>query len=194
GADRDLPRGRGDPRCSGVRQRAAGRSELHSRSIPASVGDYGGGHGPTGRAGAARPAAGLLRRLPRPGARGAGGRGAAGGPTARAAGGDVRGDRGGRGAGPWARRSTRPRAGRGRQRGGSAVTDRTQGGEAPVKLSSVPVHNGRIVHLSIDTVRFPDGKVGEMEMIRHSGAAAVLPLLSERDDPGAEIALIPPYR
>ena len=27
------------------------------------------------------------------------------------------------------------------------------------KLSSLPVHDGRIVHLSIDTVRFPDGSV-----------------------------------
>lgn len=74
------------------------------------------------------------------------------------------------------------------------MTDRAQDGEAPVKLSSVPIHDGRIVHLSIDTVRFPDGKVGELEMIRHSGAAAVLPLLSERDDPDPKIVLIRQYR
>lgn len=62
------------------------------------------------------------------------------------------------------------------------------------KLSSVPVHDGRIVHLSIDTVRFPDGSVGELEMIRHSGASAVLPLLGSRDDPDPEILLIRQYR
>lgn len=62
------------------------------------------------------------------------------------------------------------------------------------KLSSLPVHDGRIVHLSIDTVRFPDGSVGELEMIRHSGAAAVLPLLDGREDPDPEILLIRQYR
>lgn len=67
-------------------------------------------------------------------------------------------------------------------------------GEAPGKLSSVPVHDGRIVHLSIDTVRFPDGSVGELEMIRHSGASAVLPLLGRRDDPDPDILLIRQYR
>jgi len=68
------------------------------------------------------------------------------------------------------------------------------GAEAPGRLSSVPVHDGRIVHLSIDTVRFPDGSVGELEMIRHSGASAVLPLLGSRDDADPEIVLIRQYR
>ena len=58
----------------------------------------------------------------------------------------------------------------------------------------MPVHDGRIVHLSIDTVRFPDGSVGELEMIRHSGASAVLPLLGSRDDADPEIVLIRQYR
>ena len=56
------------------------------------------------------------------------------------------------------------------------------------------VHDGRVVHLNVDTVRFPDGSTGELEMIRHSGAAAVLPLL---DDPAVEdptILLVRQYR
>ncbi|MGH7574916.1 MAG: NUDIX hydrolase [Longimicrobiales bacterium] len=56
------------------------------------------------------------------------------------------------------------------------------------------VYDGRIVRLSIDTVRFPDGSEGDFEMIRHSGAAAVLPV---KDDPGADdpvIILIRQYR
>ncbi len=46
-------------------------------------------------------------------------------------------------------------------------------GSEPGRLSSRPVYDGRIVHLDIDTVRFPDGSTGELEMIRHSGAAAM---------------------
>jgi ADP-ribose pyrophosphatase len=61
-------------------------------------------------------------------------------------------------------------------------------------LSSRPVHDGRIVRLSIDSVHFPDGSVGELEMIRHSGAAAVLPLLGEPGEANPEILLIRQYR
>ena len=64
----------------------------------------------------------------------------------------------------------------------------------PAVLSSRLVHSGRVVHLSIDRVRFPDGSVGELEMIRHSGAAAVLPVLDSlpHDDP--RILLVHQFR
>ncbi len=66
--------------------------------------------------------------------------------------------------------------------------------DKPGLLSSRLVHDGRIVHLSVDTVRFPDGTTGQLEMVRHSGAAAVLPVL---DDPAVDdprILLIRQYR
>lgn len=66
--------------------------------------------------------------------------------------------------------------------------------ETPGKLDSRPVHDGRIVNLSIDTVRFPDGSVGELEMIRHSGASAVLPILSDPAGDDPQILLIRQYR
>lgn len=64
----------------------------------------------------------------------------------------------------------------------------------PGCISSRTVHRGRIVDLRIDTVRFPDGSTGELEMIRHSGAAAVLPVFGDpaADDP--EILLVRQYR
>lgn len=65
---------------------------------------------------------------------------------------------------------------------------------APGCIERRPIHKGRIVDLSIDTVRFPDGSVGELEMIRHSGASAVLPVLGSPDDPDPEIVLIRQYR
>lgn len=54
------------------------------------------------------------------------------------------------------------------------------------------VYTGRVVNLDVDTVRYPDGSTGELEMIRHPGAAAVLPVLSGGDDP--QILLIRQYR
>lgn len=65
---------------------------------------------------------------------------------------------------------------------------------APGKLASREVHQGRIVHLTVDTVRFPDGSTGELEMIRHSGAAAVLPVLSDPDGPDPQVVLVRQYR
>ncbi|HEU5209219.1 MAG TPA: NUDIX hydrolase [Longimicrobiales bacterium] len=64
----------------------------------------------------------------------------------------------------------------------------------PGLLGRKPVHRGRIVDLSIDTVRFPDGSTGDLELIRHSGAAAVLPVLSDPDGPDPQILLVRQYR
>jgi ADP-ribose pyrophosphatase len=61
-------------------------------------------------------------------------------------------------------------------------------------ISSRPIHKGRIVDLSVDTVRFPDGSTGELEMIRHSGASAVLPILSDPAGEDPQILLIRQYR
>ncbi|WP_420441579.1 NUDIX hydrolase [Candidatus Palauibacter sp.] len=38
------------------------------------------------------------------------------------------------------------------------------------------VYSGRRVHVDVDRVRFPDGSIGRLELIRHSGAAAVVAL------------------
>jgi ADP-ribose pyrophosphatase len=69
-----------------------------------------------------------------------------------------------------------------------------QSDDNPVRLDSRPVHQGRIVNLSIDTVRFPDGSTGELEMVRHSGAAAVLPVLGDPRGTDPQVLLIRQYR
>ncbi len=66
--------------------------------------------------------------------------------------------------------------------------------QPPGLIERQPVHKGRIVDLSIDTVRFPNGSTGKLEMIRHSGASAVLPVLSELDADDPQILLIRQYR
>ncbi|HEY0025453.1 MAG TPA: NUDIX hydrolase [Longimicrobium sp.] len=67
-------------------------------------------------------------------------------------------------------------------------------GAEPGLINRRPVHSGRIVDLGVDTVRFPDGSTGEMEMIRHSGASAVLPVLSDPGGPDPQIVLVRQYR
>lgn len=62
------------------------------------------------------------------------------------------------------------------------------------RLARRSVHEGRIVSLSVDTVRMPDGAVREVEHIRHSGAAAVLPVLGGPGERDPEILLIRQYR
>lgn len=64
----------------------------------------------------------------------------------------------------------------------------------PGRLASRMVHDGRIVKLSVDTVRFPDGSSGELEMIRHPGAAAILPVLGSVDEEDPEVLLLRQYR
>ena len=61
-------------------------------------------------------------------------------------------------------------------------------------LESRVIHDGRVVHLSLDRVRFPDGSEGELEFIRHRGASAVVPFLGNPDDPDPELVLIHQYR
>ena len=45
-------------------------------------------------------------------------------------------------------------------------------------LESRVIHDGKVVHLSVDRVELPNGRVTELEVIHHQGAAAVVPLTS----------------
>lgn len=56
------------------------------------------------------------------------------------------------------------------------------------------VHTGRVLNLDIDTVRFPDGSTGELEIIRHPGAAAVVPLASPRDSADPVVLMLRQFR
>ena len=62
------------------------------------------------------------------------------------------------------------------------------------KISSQRIYTGKIITVDRDTVRFPDGSVGEMDMVRHPGASAVVPFLTDvaSDDP--QILLLRQYR
>lgn len=56
-------------------------------------------------------------------------------------------------------------------------------------ISSEEIFNGKIVHLFRDIVRLPNGKPATREVIRHVGAAAVVPLTDE-----GNVILVRQYR
>ncbi len=62
------------------------------------------------------------------------------------------------------------------------------------RVGSQRIYTGRIFNLDLDQVRFPDGSVGELEMIRHPGASAVLPFLSDPRSDDPQVLLIKQYR
>ena len=62
------------------------------------------------------------------------------------------------------------------------------------QVSTRRVYTGRVINLDVDTVRFPNGSVGELEMIRHPGASAVVPFLSDPAGEDPQILLIRQYR
>ncbi len=62
------------------------------------------------------------------------------------------------------------------------------------RISSRRVHTGRVLNLDIDRVRFPNGEEGELEMIRHPGASAVVPFLSDPAGNDPQVLLLKQYR
>jgi ADP-ribose pyrophosphatase len=61
-------------------------------------------------------------------------------------------------------------------------------------VSTERLYTGKVVNLDRDTVRFPNGSTGQLEMIRHPGASAVVPFLDEPRAPDPRIYLIRQFR
>lgn len=62
------------------------------------------------------------------------------------------------------------------------------------KVSGRRGYSGRVISVDVDTVRFPDGSTGELEMVRHPGASAVVPFLSDPAGDDPQLLLIRQYR
>lgn len=60
------------------------------------------------------------------------------------------------------------------------------------RLSSRQVFSGRVVDLSVDRVRMPNGRESDLELLHFAGAAAVVPLLP--GDDGDDVLLVRQYR
>jgi ADP-ribose pyrophosphatase len=80
------------------------------------------------------------------------------------------------------------------QRGGRPLGERD--GPRVGRVGGRPVYEGRMLTVQLDRVRFPDGSEGELEIIRHPGAAAVLPLFrpEEWEGTGHGVVLLRQYR
>jgi ADP-ribose pyrophosphatase len=66
--------------------------------------------------------------------------------------------------------------------------------QRPGRLATQRVYSGRVISVDLDTVCFPDGSTGDLEMVRHPGASAIVPFL---DDPGSDdprVLLLRQYR
>jgi ADP-ribose pyrophosphatase len=61
-------------------------------------------------------------------------------------------------------------------------------------ISSSRLYSGRIVNLDLDAVRFPDDSIGQLEMLRHPGAAAVVPFLDPPGGADPQVLLIRQFR
>ena len=61
-------------------------------------------------------------------------------------------------------------------------------------IRSSRVYSGRVISLDVDQVRFPDGTVGELEIIRHPGASAIVPFLSDPAGDDPQVLLLKQYR
>jgi ADP-ribose pyrophosphatase len=62
-------------------------------------------------------------------------------------------------------------------------------------VSSERVYGGRMLNVDRDTVRFPNGSTGTLEMVRHPGAAAVLPFLDDpATTPDPRVVLVRQFR
>ena len=61
-------------------------------------------------------------------------------------------------------------------------------------VSTSRLYSGRIVNLDLDSVRFPDDSVGQLEMLRHPGAAAVVPFLDPPGSADPRVVLIRQFR
>lgn len=61
-------------------------------------------------------------------------------------------------------------------------------------LRTERVYTGRVVSLDVDQVRLPNGSVGSLEMLRHPGAAAIVPFLDDPRDADPRVVLIHQFR
>lgn len=61
-------------------------------------------------------------------------------------------------------------------------------------VSAERIYSGRVVNLDLDAVQYPNGSTGKLEMVRHPGASAVVPLLDEARSADPRVILIRQFR
>ena len=74
------------------------------------------------------------------------------------------------------------------------VRARRPGEKPDAQLDSRELYQGKIFRLDRDTVRFPNDTTAEMDIVRHPGASAIVPFMSEPDGENPQILLLRQYR
>ncbi len=62
------------------------------------------------------------------------------------------------------------------------------------RIATRTIHEGRIIRLDEDTIRFSDGTEATLDMVRHSGASAVVPFLSDPAGDDPQVLMLRQYR
>jgi ADP-ribose pyrophosphatase len=62
------------------------------------------------------------------------------------------------------------------------------------RVATRRVYAGRLLQVDVDTVQAPDESLIELEIVRHPGAAAVVPLLSDPGSPDPHVLLLRQFR
>jgi len=63
-----------------------------------------------------------------------------------------------------------------------------------VLISSTRLYEGKIFNLDLDRIRYPDGSEAEMAIVRHPGASAIVPFLSDPAGEDPDLLLLRQYR
>jgi ADP-ribose pyrophosphatase len=71
---------------------------------------------------------------------------------------------------------------------------RTRGAKSDAQLSTERIHEGKIIKVDRDRIRYPDGSEAVVDIVRHSGASAVVPFLSDPEGEDPQILLLRQYR
>ena len=71
---------------------------------------------------------------------------------------------------------------------------RARDARSDAQISSNRIHTGKIIKLDSDRIRYPDGSEAEVDIVRHPGASAIVPFLSDPEGEDPQILLLRQYR
>jgi ADP-ribose pyrophosphatase len=76
----------------------------------------------------------------------------------------------------------------------ATLSSTTPGTKSEVQRGTERLHTGKIIKLDRDRIRYPDGSEAEVDIVRHPGASAVVPFLSDPEGEDPQILLLRQYR
>jgi len=77
---------------------------------------------------------------------------------------------------------------------GEEIRARARGGKPEHQVDRRELYKGKIFRLDKDTARFPDGSDSEFDIVRHPGAAAVVPFLNDPEGEEPQVLLLRQFR